>query len=57
MTDERIKELFFNVMDHYCNVDTEKCIDFLKEIGITKQEAKELEFYDFVCESLPETYD
>lgn len=57
MTDERIKELFFDIMDYYCNVDTEKCIDFLKEIGVTRQEAKELEFYDFVYESLPETYD
>ena len=57
MTDERIKELFFNVMDYYCNVDTEKCVDFLKEIGVTAQEAKELEFFDFVCELLPEIYD
>ena len=30
---------------------------FLKEIGVTAQEAKELEFFDFVCELLPETYD
>lgn len=57
MSEERKNELFYAMLDYLCTIDTEKCIDILKDIGMTKDEAIELEFFNNVFDQLPKSYE
>ncbi len=52
MNKERIEELFYELMNYLCDVDEHECVNILKKIGVTKEEAIELEFFDSITEKL-----
>jgi len=56
MKTKRKLELFDEMIDYLCGLDTERCIYLLETFGITKSEAEELGFFDFITEQL-EDYD
>ena len=57
MSDERKIELFNEMIDYIQSIDTERCVECLKELGITRSEAIDLEFFDFVTDQIPESYE
>ena len=57
MTKERKEEIFDELINYLCGLDTEKCVDVLQECGVTRSEAIELEFFDFITDELPEDYE
>ena len=54
MTDERKLELFDEMIEYLGICDTERCISIVNYIGMTKEEAKELHFLDFIVDSIRE---
>ncbi len=52
MEDKRKLELFENLIDYIAGAGEVQCIDTLKGIGMTKEEAKELEFFSNIYEAL-----
>ena len=45
------------MIDYLCGCDSDRCIEILSTIGITKSEAEELEFFDFITDQLPNSYE
>lgn len=56
MTQERKNEIFDAMVDYLAMVDADKCTDLLQEFGITRSEAAELRFFDFITDNLPIEY-
>ena len=54
MSEERKLEIFYELVDYLCGLDSEKCVEILREVGVTKSEAEELEFFDYITEQLSE---
>ena len=54
MTDGRKLELFEEMIDYLCSCDSERCIEILNSLSITKQEANDLEFFDFIVDNIKE---
>lgn len=52
MNGERIEEIFYELMDYLCGVDEKTCVNVLKKVGVTKEEAIKLEFFDSITEQL-----
>ena len=53
MNAERVEYLFEAMINHIQdNCTKEQCVEILRAIGMTKQEAKDLEFFDFITDQL-----
>ena len=53
MTDERKLELFEGMINYVQDcTDRKQCVEILNMVGITKTEAKELDFFDFIVEQI-----
>lgn len=56
MTEERKRDLFNEMINYLCGVTPDKCIEILKKLRVTRSEAEDLEFFDFITSELPEAY-
>ena len=56
MTQERINEVFDAMIDYLAMADNDRCIELLQDFGITRSEAVELRFFDFITDNLPIEY-
>lgn len=52
MTDERKLEIFEALIDYLGNASEDECVGILKSLGVSQEEAKELEFFDFITDRL-----
>ena len=52
MNPERKLEIFEEMINCLCGLPADQCIKMLKSCGVTKEEAEELEFFDFITDQL-----
>jgi len=54
---ERLVELFDEMISYLGMCDTERCVEILNSIGMTRSEARRLRFYEGIVEQIEEDYE